>query len=123
MLNLATDALCAADMGAAESYAREFGSVAERSAYSRYQLLQAGLALARGDAEADDVIGYLVGIISGVPFDVFLEERILKPLDLNDTGFCVPREQLDRFAALYERTKAAGWTGAGPMSGLIQERG
>jgi len=58
LLNLATDALCAGDMGAAERYAREFCSAAERGAYSRYrftnryQLLQAELALARGDAEA-----------------------------------------------------------------------
>jgi len=57
LLNLATDALYAAELGAAERYAREFASVAERGAYSRYrftnryQLLQAELALARGDDE------------------------------------------------------------------------
>ena len=58
LLNLATDALCAADVVTAERYAREFQLVAERGAYSRYrftnryQLLQAELALARGDADA-----------------------------------------------------------------------
>jgi predicted ATPase/DNA-binding CsgD family transcriptional regulator len=58
LLNLATDALCAADMGAAERYVHEFQSAAERGAYSRYRftnryrLLQAELALARGDADA-----------------------------------------------------------------------
>jgi DNA-binding NarL/FixJ family response regulator len=58
LLNLATDALYVADMEAAERYAREFRSVAEHGASSRYrfsnryQLLQAELALARGDNEA-----------------------------------------------------------------------
>ena len=37
-----------------------------------------------------DVLGYLVEVISGVPFDVFLEERIFKPLGMVDTGFSVP---------------------------------
>lgn len=37
LLNLATDALYAADMGAAEGYVREFRSVSERPAYSRYR--------------------------------------------------------------------------------------
>ena len=50
---------------------------------------------------AHDVIGYLVSLISGVPFDTFLEERIFRPLGMDDTGFSVPREKLDRFAAMY----------------------
>ena len=58
---------------------------------------------------AHDVIGYLVGVLSGMPFDSFLEERIFKPLGMDDTGFYVPREKLDRFAALYERTEAGGF--------------
>ena len=40
-----------------------------------------------------DVIGYLVGKISGKPFEQFLKERILDPLGMNDTDFFVPRKR------------------------------
>ena len=40
-----------------------------------------------------DVIGYLVGKISGKPFEQFLKERILDPLGMNDTDFFVPDGQ------------------------------
>lgn len=50
---------------------------------------------------ATDVLGHLVSMISGVPFDVFLEKKILKPLGMEDTGFHVPEAKLDRFAGLY----------------------
>jgi CubicO group peptidase (beta-lactamase class C family) len=50
---------------------------------------------------AHDVIGYLVSLVSDLPFDTFLEERIFRPLGMVDTGFYVPREKLDRFAAMY----------------------
>jgi CubicO group peptidase (beta-lactamase class C family) len=48
-----------------------------------------------------DVIGYLVGKISGKPFEQFLKERILDPLGMSDTGFHVPAEKAHRFAACY----------------------
>src|SRR5579864_2062544 len=37
-----------------------------------------------------DVIGYLIGLISGKPFETFLQERIFGPLGMKDTGFFVP---------------------------------
>ena len=52
---------------------------------------------------ATDVCGALVEIISGQPFEVFLQERILQPLGMVDTGFRVSDEQVDRFAACYMR--------------------
>ncbi len=48
-----------------------------------------------------DVIGYLVGKISGQPFEQFLKERIFNPLGMSDTGFHVPKEKAHRFAACY----------------------
>lgn len=48
-----------------------------------------------------DVLGYLVGKIADMPFEDFLEERIFRPLGMNDTAFWVPREKADRFAACY----------------------
>jgi CubicO group peptidase (beta-lactamase class C family) len=48
-----------------------------------------------------DVIGYLIGLITGKPFEQFLQERIFDPLAMNDTGFSVPREKAHRLAACY----------------------
>ncbi len=50
-----------------------------------------------------DVLGYLVEVLSGQSFDQFLRERILEPLGMVDTGFSVPPEKVDRFAANYQR--------------------
>jgi len=50
---------------------------------------------------ATDVIGYLVGKISGMPFEQFLKARILDPLGMNDTGFHVPADKAHRLAACY----------------------
>ncbi len=52
---------------------------------------------------ATDVCGHLIEVISGQPLDTFLRERLFEPLDMPDTGFSVPDEKLDRFAACYER--------------------
>src|SRR5919199_5597230 len=48
-----------------------------------------------------DVVGYLCEVLSGLPFDRYLEERILGPLGMVDTGFSVPEPKVDRFAANY----------------------
>ena len=50
---------------------------------------------------ATDVLGYLVQLISGQPFDQFLKERIFDPLKMVDTGFFVPEGQRHRFTACY----------------------
>ena len=51
-----------------------------------------------------DVIGYLVGKISGMPFEQFLKERIFKPLGMTDTDFHVPADKAHRLAACYNAT-------------------
>jgi CubicO group peptidase (beta-lactamase class C family) len=50
-----------------------------------------------------DVCARLVEIISGQRFDDYLRETLLRPLGMNDTGFMVPDEKADRFAASYRR--------------------
>ena len=50
---------------------------------------------------AADVLGRLIEVVSGQPFDVFLGDRIFQPLGMHDTGFYVPEEKTDRFARLY----------------------
>jgi CubicO group peptidase (beta-lactamase class C family) len=48
-----------------------------------------------------DVAGRLVEVVSGMPFDQFLRERMFEPLGMTDTGFRVPRDDRKRFAILY----------------------
>jgi CubicO group peptidase (beta-lactamase class C family) len=50
---------------------------------------------------AVDVQGYLVEVLSGQPFDRFLQERIFDPLGMDDTGFYVPEENHHRLTQLY----------------------
>ncbi|MGY3491707.1 serine hydrolase domain-containing protein [Bradyrhizobium sp. USDA 4502] len=56
-----------------------------------------------------DVLGYLVGKISGQPFEQFLKERIFKPLGMNDTDFFVPADKAHRFAACYSADPQGGF--------------
>ncbi|HOU14933.1 MAG TPA: serine hydrolase domain-containing protein [Anaerolineae bacterium] len=55
-----------------------------------------------------DVLGFLVQVVSGQPFDAFLQERILGPLGMVDTAFDVPESKLDRFAVNYQPDKEKG---------------
>jgi len=48
-----------------------------------------------------DVLGYLIGKISGQPFEQFLKERIFDPLGMSDTDFYVPADKAHRLAACY----------------------
>ena len=48
-----------------------------------------------------DVLGYLVGKISGVAFDEFLRQRIFQPLGMVDTAFHVPDDKAARLAECY----------------------
>jgi CubicO group peptidase (beta-lactamase class C family) len=57
---------------------------------------------------ATDVLGYLTEVISGTSLDVFLKEKILVPLGMEDTDFYVPEEKLDRFAAMYGPSEDGG---------------
>lgn len=50
---------------------------------------------------AHDVLGYLIALLSDMPFDTFLEERVFRPLGMADTGFCLPEAKIPRLAALY----------------------
>jgi CubicO group peptidase (beta-lactamase class C family) len=51
-----------------------------------------------------DILGRLVEVISGKPFDAFLRERIFAPLGMKDTFFDVPDEKRKRVATLYTYT-------------------
>jgi CubicO group peptidase (beta-lactamase class C family) len=51
------------------------------------------------------VIGYLISLLSGMPFDQFLHQRMFEPLEMVDTGFWVPPEKQDRLTAIYTYTE------------------
>jgi CubicO group peptidase (beta-lactamase class C family) len=55
-----------------------------------------------------DVLGRVVEVVSGKPFDAFLAERIFQPLGMVDTTFYVPAEKLDRFATNYGPKNGGG---------------
>jgi CubicO group peptidase (beta-lactamase class C family) len=59
---------------------------------------------------ATDVLGYLVGKISGMPFEQFVQSRILDPLGMTDTGFFVPGDKAHRLAACYAADGKGGFT-------------
>ncbi|MDQ2861332.1 MAG: beta-lactamase family protein, partial [Pseudomonadota bacterium] len=50
---------------------------------------------------ATDVLGYLVQVVSGMPFADFLRTRLIEPLGMVDTDFHVPAGKAPRLAACY----------------------
>ena len=57
---------------------------------------------------ATTVLGYLVEVVSGVPFEDFLDDRIFDPLGMVDTGFYVPQEKSDRVISVYRVNETDG---------------
>lgn len=47
-------------------------------------------------SEGLDVLGYFIEVISGMPLDEFFRTRIFDPLDMEDTGFYLPKSKFDR---------------------------
>ncbi len=55
-----------------------------------------------------DVLGYLVEVVSGMKFDQFVQKRIFEPLKMNDSHFYIPKEKLERLAAVWK----SDWKGS-----------
>lgn len=47
-------------------------------------------------SEGLDVLGYFIEIVSGMPFDQFLRERIFDPIGMDNTWFYLPEEKRER---------------------------
>ena len=54
-------------------------------------------------SEGLDVLGYFIEVMSGMPFDVFLRERLFEPLGMNDTGFYLPHGKASRLVAVQQQ--------------------
>jgi CubicO group peptidase (beta-lactamase class C family) len=59
-------------------------------------------------SEATTVLGRLVEVWSGTPFDAFLKARVFDPLGMIDTSFWVPPATAARLAAVYKPNPAGG---------------
>ena len=59
-------------------------------------------------SNATDVLGYLVEVVSGMPFDEFLRDRIIAPLGMKDTSFYLTEDKLDRLASVYAPAQNGG---------------
>jgi CubicO group peptidase (beta-lactamase class C family) len=59
-------------------------------------------------SEATTVLGRLVEIWSGRPFDEFLQTRLFTPLGMTDTVFWVDRDRRDRLATVYGPASGGG---------------
>lgn len=61
-------------------------------------------------SEGTTVLGRLVEVWSGQPFDAFVTDRILKPLEMNETSFWVEGEAQARLATVYRVAPTGGLT-------------
>lgn len=69
---------------------------------------------------SQDVVAHLVEIMSGQSFADYLEQHIFKPLGMVDSGFYVPKDNLNRLSAMYgvaelfepQMTGTEQWEGA-----------
>ena len=55
-----------------------------------------------------DILTYIIELISGKPFDVYLREYVLEPLSMNDTSFFVTTDQVNRLGPLYDQPSQNG---------------
>ncbi len=65
---------------------------------------QPGTAWAYSGAAGPEVLGRIVEIVSGLPYDRFLRTRIFEPLGMNDTFFYPPDDRRPRLVTLYSRS-------------------
>lgn len=55
-----------------------------------------------------DVLGAVVEKVSGVTYGEFLRRELFVPLEMEDTGFFVPKEKRERFAQTYQWEDESG---------------
>ncbi len=67
-----------------------------------------------------DVLGYLIEVISGMPFDRFLRERLFDPLGMDDTWFYLPPGKAGRLVPVQEKTDSGEW---GPYESAYYDPG
>jgi len=76
-----------------------------------------------GYSRSTDVLGRVIEVVSGVSLDNFFEDRILKPLKMNDTGFYVKPEEIDRVAKPGPKAKWPSHYPTAPPKNLLGGQG
>ena len=66
-----------------------------------------------------DVLARIVEIVSGQPYDQFLQQRLFTPLGMKDTGFAPTPERMARVATVYQRTREGALAPAPNANQLI----
>ena len=56
-----------------------------------------------------DVLGYFVEVMSGMPFDEFLQTRIFDPLGMDDTRFYLPESKHNRLVTVQQKDENGNW--------------
>jgi CubicO group peptidase (beta-lactamase class C family) len=56
-------------------------------------------------SHSTDVLGRLIEVVSGMTLGQFIEQRVAKPLGMNDTAFTVAPEKVGRFAEPFDADK------------------
>jgi CubicO group peptidase (beta-lactamase class C family) len=69
-----------------------------------------------------DVLGRIVEVVSGVPLDQFVEERITKPLGMHDTAFYLSAAQAARLAELQVDPSTGRRPAASSAENLTKEK-
>jgi CubicO group peptidase (beta-lactamase class C family) len=64
-----------------------------------------------------DLLGYVVQVAAGQPFEDFLQEKIFGPLGMVDTAFWAPPEKAERLAAVYGPADGGGLKVLDPAAG------
>lgn len=54
-------------------------------------------------SEGLDVLGYLIEVVSQMPFDQFLQTRIFTPLEMNNTGFYLSESQGKKLVTIHRK--------------------
>lgn len=68
-----------------------------------------------------DILGAVIEIVSGMSLNQFLQEKLLDPLEMNDTHFYLPKSKQKRLATVYNQRD--GVLVRAPKSGGMQGQG
>ena len=68
-----------------------------------------------------DVLGRVIEVVSGQRLDEFLNTRVLGPLGMIDTDFCVPDAKKERLAKVYQHAGGSGLEAVPSLQGEIVE--
>jgi len=60
-------------------------------------------------SEGLDVLGYMIEIVSGMPFDQYLKKHLFEPLGMNDTWFYLPDDKANRLVSVQQKNSKGEW--------------